>query len=216
MVRCELDALPMDEAAGHDHVSGVRGIYHACGHDGHMAIVAGLAPLLATKRALQGRVVLLFQPAEETGAGARGIIEDPAFPKIAADYIFAVHNLPGLPLGHIALKSGTFACASLGMIITLHGKAAHASNPCKGKNPAPTLSTLIAGLPALPDSLNASAADPNLMITVVFAELGQRAMGIAPGKAELRVTLRPLPTQALSIWRPRRCGLSRKPPNLTG
>jgi len=87
------------------------------------------------------------------------------------------------------------------MIITLHGKAAHASNPCKGKNPAPTLSTLIAGLPALPDSLNASAADPNLMITVVFAELGQRAMGSA---------------QALSIWRPRRCVLSRKPPNLTG
>ncbi len=190
MIRCELDALPLVEAPGHDHVSEVHGIYHACGHDGHMAITAGLAPLVSGKRLARGRVVLLFQPAEETGTGARGIIEDAVFPKIRPDYIFALHNLPGFPLGHIALRSGTFACASLGMVITLRGKKAHASNPGQGKNPALTLSMLIAGLSALPGKISTAATDPNLMITVIFAELGQRAMGIAPGEAELRVTLR--------------------------
>lgn len=190
MVRCELDALPMTEAAGRDHASEVRGIYHACGHDGHMAITAGLATRISGKRLARGRVILLFQPAEETGTGASRIIEDDVFSRIRPDCIFALHNLPGFPLGHIALKSGTFACASLGMVITLRGKKAHASNPGQGKNPALTLSMLITGLSALPDALNTQAADPNLMITVIFAELGHRAMGISPGEAELRVTLR--------------------------
>jgi metal-dependent amidase/aminoacylase/carboxypeptidase family protein len=133
MIRCELDALPLVEAPGHDHVSEVHGIYHACGHDGHMAIAAGLAPLVSGKRLARGRVVLLFQPAEETGTGARGIIEDAVFPKISGQ-IFAPSQPPRIPYWAYRVMSA-FACASLGMVITLREKKAHASNYRPGEKP---------------------------------------------------------------------------------
>src|SRR5690606_35881140 len=98
LIRCELDALPIKETNDFEYRSVERNISHKCGHDGHMAIVAGLAAVLGKNRPKKGRVVLLFQPAEENGAGAVQVLKDKKFKKITPDYVFALHNLPGYPL----------------------------------------------------------------------------------------------------------------------
>ena len=136
MFRAELDALPIREATGVNYSSVNQNQMHACGHDGHMAIIAGLGQKIAINRPQKGRVVLLFQPAEEVEQGARDVVEDLAFKKIAPDYIFALHNIPGEESHKILLKSGTFAAASKGMTIRLFGKTSHAAEPENGISPA--------------------------------------------------------------------------------
>ena len=101
LFRCELDALPIEEISDIPHRSRLSGKGHMCGHDGHTATIAALARGFAKDRPKRGRVVLLFQPAEETGAGAAAVIADPRFAEITPDYAFSLHNLPGLPLGHV-------------------------------------------------------------------------------------------------------------------
>jgi amidohydrolase len=114
LFRCELDGLPITEISRFAWRSEIDGKGHLCGHDGHMAIMCGLAVQLAANRPVRGRVVLLFQPAEETGAGAADVIADPRFERIRPDYAFALHNLPGLPLGSVGVRSGPFTFASEG------------------------------------------------------------------------------------------------------
>lgn len=103
LFRAELDALPITEETGLGHRSTIAGKAHLCGHDGHMATLAALARGLGRQRPRRGRVVLLFQPAEETGAGAAAVLADPCFAAIAPDVSFSYHNMPGLPLGRVAL-----------------------------------------------------------------------------------------------------------------
>ncbi|WP_197678594.1 M20/M25/M40 family metallo-hydrolase [Maribacter dokdonensis] len=95
VIRCELDALPIVEENTFNYRSKNSGVSHKCGHDGHMTIVAGLAPWLKEATFKRGKVVLLFQPAEETGKGAANVIEDSRFKNLTIDYVFALHNLPG-------------------------------------------------------------------------------------------------------------------------
>ncbi|TNF20095.1 MAG: amidohydrolase [Rhodobacteraceae bacterium] len=188
MFRCELDALPIQEREGIDHVSQRPGVAHLCGHDGHMAIVAGLARLFYRQPPARGRVVLLFQPAEETGAGAAAVLADPKFAEIAPDYAFALHNRPGLPLGHVALAPGPVACASRGMKITLRGTEAHASDPATGLSPMAALARLMPDLCGLG---HGGLEDADFaLVTVTHARLGQPAFGVAPGEALLMATLR--------------------------
>ncbi len=190
LLRCELDALPIEDLAGMPWRSVVPGKGHLCGHDGHMAILAGMARLLGRARPQRGRVILLFQPAEEDGAGAARVIADPQFARIAPDYAFALHNMPGLPLGEAALTSGPVACASRGMRIGLTGRTAHASLPETGISPMPALSALMPGLTALGGG---TLGDEDFaLVTVTHARMGAPAFGIAPGEAELFVTLRTL------------------------
>ncbi len=103
MFRSELGALPIHEVSGVPHVSLVPGKGHMCGHDGHTAILAALGRQLGRRRPARGRVVLMFQPAEETGNGAAGVVADPRFGKIAPDFAFSLHNLPGVPFGVVRL-----------------------------------------------------------------------------------------------------------------
>src|SRR5690606_35641080 len=114
----------------------IPGKGHLCGHDGHMAIIAGHAGAMAARRPVRGRVIVLFQPAEETGAGAAAVIADPAFKAIEPDFAFALHNLPGVPLGAAGIRAGAFNFASEGLSIRLEGKTAHASQPEAGLSPA--------------------------------------------------------------------------------
>lgn len=188
MFRCELDALPITETGCSDYRSTNPGTAHLCGHDGHMAIIAGLARCLARRRPARGRAVLLFQPAEETGAGAATVIGDPGFPAIAPDYAFALHNLPGLALGRVGLVDGPVNCASCGLHLTLRGQEAHASAPETGLSPMRALGAL---MPALADLGHGTPEDADFaLVTVTHARMGEPAFGIAPGEATLYATLR--------------------------
>ena len=187
MFRCELDALPIAEINTFEHASVVENVSHKCGHDGHMAIVAGLAPLLFTKRPSKGKVILLFQPAEETGQGARAVIADKKFKGIAPDFVFALHNLPGYPLKNILIKEGAFASASKGMIIKLSGLTSHAAHPENGNSPAMAMAEIISQLNGLPAEIKSESFK---LVTVVYARLGEVAFGTSPGDAEVMATLR--------------------------
>ncbi len=191
LLRCELDALPIEERSDAAYRSGVPGKGHLCGHDGHMAMLAATARLLGRSRTARGSVVLMFQPAEEDGSGAAKVIGDPGFAELQPDFAFAIHNMPGMPLGHVALTPGPSACASRGMRLRLIGKTAHASQPETGLSPMPVLSKLMPALTAL--GQGGPLDDPNFALaTVTHARLGAPAFGIAPGEAELFVTLRSL------------------------
>ncbi|HAW45838.1 MAG TPA: amidohydrolase [Roseovarius sp.] len=190
LFRCELDALPIAETGTAPHRSSVPGNGHLCGHDGHMAILAGLARLLSRTRPERGRAVLLFQPAEETGAGAAAVLADPRFETVSPDYAFSLHNVPGMPLGHVSLIPGPVTCASRGMEITLTGRSAHASQPETGTSPMAALARLMPDLTALSHG-TLDEADFTLA-TVTHARMGPPAFGIAPGDTTLHATLRTL------------------------
>ncbi|MBL6426575.1 MAG: M20/M25/M40 family metallo-hydrolase [Maritimibacter sp.] len=149
----------------------------------------GLARLVGRNRPRRGRVIALFQPAEEDGSGAAKVIEDPRFSGIRPDFAFALHNFPGLPLGHAAVAPGLVNCASRGMRVRLTGKTSHASQPENGTSPTLALSSLIAALSALSTERNIPTDDFRL-VTVTHARLGEPAFGIAPGYAEIWATLR--------------------------
>lgn len=190
LFRCELDALPITEQGDLPHRSTVPGTAHLCGHDGHMAVLLALARLLSRQRPARGRVVLLFQPAEETGAGAAAVLDDPEFETVSPDYAFSLHNMPGLPLGHVGLIPGPVNCASRGMAVSLSGKSAHASEPENGRSPMLALAHL---MPALTRLGHGTPQDDDFTLaTVTHASMGAPAFGIAPGEAMLYVTLRTL------------------------
>jgi len=188
MIRAELDALPIAELTDAPHRSRCPGKAHLCGHDGHMMMVLALARDLAERRPARGRAVLLFQPAEETGKGAVALCADPGFELIAPDYAFALHNVPGLPLGEVALCTGPANCASRGMRVRLTGKTAHAAQPEAGLSPAQAMTRLMPGLTAL--SGGADLGPDYTLATLTHARLGAQSFGVAPGEAELWVTLR--------------------------
>ena len=190
LFRAELDALPIEEISTFAHRSARAGSAHLCGHDGHMAILAATAQGLAAERPQRGRAVLLFQPAEEDGSGAAAVVADPKFPEIRPDFCFALHNMPGLPLGCAALRAGPVACASRGMKVVLKGRTAHASTPDQGASPMAAPAGLMPALTAL--GALGKLDEDFAMATVTHAEMGARSFGVAPGDAELWATLRTL------------------------
>ena len=196
LFRAELDALPIEERSDAPHRSQVSGKGHLCGHDGHSAILMGLARLLSRRRPARGRVVLMFQPAEETGAGAAAVIADPGFDTVSPDFAFSLHNMPGLPLGHVGLIPGPVNCASRGLSMRFTGKSAHASEPENGISPMGALSDL---MPALTALSRGSTQDADFtLVTVTHASMGAPAFGIAPGEATLYATLRTLTDDRMS------------------
>lgn len=188
MFRSELDALPITETSGLPYASTVRGVAHSCGHDGHMAILAALSKKIAAEPPLRGRAIVLYQPAEEVEQGARDVVNDPRFREIEPDYIFALHNIPGEESGSIILRKGTFAAASKGMTIKLHGKTSHAAEPENGVSPATAISDTISDLHSL-------IADKSLftsltLLTIIHIRMGEISFGTSPGYAEIMITLR--------------------------
>ncbi|UWQ80870.1 amidohydrolase [Leisingera sp. S132] len=188
LIRCELDGLPIEELSDQPYRSTHAGRGHLCGHDGHMTMVAALAEDLSAQRPAKGRAVLLFQPAEETGKGAAAVIADPAFQQIAPDHAFSLHNLPGLPVGQVALCSGAANCASRGMRIRLTGKTSHAAAPQDGLSPAGAIAQLLPGLAALGGG--GDLGPDFALVTLTHARLGEATFGIAPGEGEVWATLR--------------------------
>ncbi|GAA0189739.1 amidohydrolase [Fulvivirga kasyanovii] len=196
MIRAELDGLPIEEINDIPYKSRKEGKAHLCGHDGHMSMVAGLAPLLADQKPDKGRVALLFQPAEETGEGAGRMIKDDAFQDLKVDYIFALHNLPGFAKKDIIVKEGVFAAASKGLIIELQGKTSHAAEPHNGISPARAVAEIIKLIEEAPSTL--SGLKDFALATVVHARLGDRAFGVTPGKGVVMATIRAYHDEDLS------------------
>ena len=192
LFRCELDALPIEDLKKSPYQSQILGKGHLCGHDGHMTIICGLGEKLAANRLESGEVILLFQPAEETGDGAKAVLADPRFNQISPDFAFALHNLPGYPMHQIVMRKGTFAAGSTGMSISLTGKTSHSAHPEAGINPAQALAKLIQELPRL-----AKQSEEFALLTLIHAELGSLAFGTSAGKASLSMTLRAFGQQDL-------------------
>ena len=188
LLRCELDALPISEQNDFEYKSSVQNVAHKCGHDGHMTILSGLASMFKNNKPKNGKVVLLFQPAEETGEGAYRILNDTKFNRIKPDYVFALHNLPGFHAGAVLIKKGIFAAASKGMIIKLSGKTSHASEPENGITPTPAVASIIQKFPLIP----AQILGENIfgLVTVIHVRIGEVAFGTTPGDAEIMATLR--------------------------
>lgn len=171
--RADMDALPFGDGAA-----------HLCGHDGHSAVLAGLG-LWLEGRSLGRNIVLIFQHAEETGAG--GAVCAQVLKTHAADRVYAFHNIPGWETGTILLRHGTFACASRGMTLSFKGAPSHAAYPEFGKNPGFAAAHVIS---ALPELVNTGRWQGLTMATLVGAQIGEKAFGCAAGSAELWLTLR--------------------------
>jgi amidohydrolase len=188
MLRADMDALPIQESNKFAHRSAVEGVAHLCGHDGHSTILAGVALMLKQNQPKKGKVVLLFQPAEETGEGAAAVIADKKFAEIKPDYTFALHNLPGFEMGTVCVKDKTFASASVGVIARIKGESSHAAHPEDGKNPDKALAQMILALNFIlkfPGNF-----DDFTLLTIIHAKLGEVAFGTTPGNATLMATLR--------------------------
>lgn len=190
MLRCELDALPIQEINHFAHKSVHDKVSHKCGHDGHMAIITEVGRFLSENELLNGRVILLFQPAEEIGSGAMAVVKDSAFKALAPDFAFALHNLPGKPLGEVFVKPGTFNFASQGIIIKLQGVESHAAHPEDGISPASALCKVIQSLQNLSTSFDQVGDDDYLSVTIISAQMGGANFGTSPGSATVMATLR--------------------------
>jgi len=187
-IRCELDALPIIETNRFAHASVTTGVSHKCGHDGHMAIVAGLAAWLGARPFENGRVSLLFQVAEENGQGARAMLADPKLAGFSPDYVFALHNLPGYPLHEVLLVRRQFSATVLSLAIHFEGVMAHAAHPETGRNPSLAVSEAMLAIQHLtvPDPADEEFA----LVTPVYTRIGAPDYGIAAADGELHLTLR--------------------------
>jgi len=189
MIRADMDALHINEVNDIPYRSRIKGMSHACGHDGHMAVAAGLAPLLAENRPSKGAVILLFQPAEENARGARNVIDDPGFAGISPDYTFALHNMPGHPLHRILVREDTMLSAVRTIIIRLFGKTAHASMPETGISPLKAIKEIEKKIGSLQNN-NRTAADFS-MATIVGLAVGEKpSYGVSPADGKIIATLR--------------------------
>ncbi len=188
MFRSELDALPIIERNDIDWVSQVPGKSHVCGHDGHMTMLLALGRMISRAMVAKGRVVLMFQPSEEDGSGAKAVVADPRYNEIKPDWVFAIHIEPGNPHGYVSTCAGLINCASKGLKVSLSGKTAHAADPEDGVSPAPAIATLI---PALNGLSQGGKLDADFrLVTITHLQIGEPSFGIAPGDGVLYATLR--------------------------
>ena len=145
-LRADMDALPMHEATGRTYASRTPGIMHACGHDGHTAILIMAATLLAGSQGLSGKLVLVFQPAEENEGGAQAMVADGLFDRFPMDCIFGLHNMPGMSLGEVRAATGAVSAAFDTFDIVVHGQGGHGAMPHLGTDPIAAAAGLVSAL----------------------------------------------------------------------
>ena len=196
LFRAELDALPIQEKNNIPWASNLPGVSHTCGHDGHMTMLLALGRIISRNPIKCGKVVLMFQPSEENGQGARAVISDPRYEQIKPDLAFAIHIEPGRPFGYVSTRPGLMNCASLGLKITLHGKTAHAADPDDGISPSHAVAEFIQKISEFNhgDELNNNFR----LTTVTHVQIGEQSFGISPGDASIFVTLRTSNDDSLS------------------
>jgi amidohydrolase len=186
-LRADIDALPVTERNSFAHASVNAGRMHACGHDGHTAMLLAAAKHLASHRNFDGTVYLIFQPAEEGGGGAREMIKDGLFERFPMEAIFGVHNWPGVKAGQFALRSGPVFASSNDFKIVVRGKGAHAAMPHNGIDPVPVACQLVQAFQSI-ISRNKNPIDPGV-ISVTMLRAGE-ANNVVPDTCELQGTVR--------------------------
>ncbi|WJN59153.1 M20 aminoacylase family protein [Pseudomonas sp. SO81] len=186
-IRADMDALPIHEESGVAHCSRHAGKMHACGHDGHTAILLCAARYLAETRAFDGTLNLIFQPAEETLKGARLMIEDGLFERFPCDAVYALHNMPGLPVGMFVTQAGAMSASSDVVTIRLLGVGGHGAMPHKAKDPVIAAAELVLALQSIV-ARNVPAGEVGV-VTVGSIQAGEAA-NVIPDVAMLKLSVR--------------------------
>ena len=195
-LRADMDGLPITERNAFEHASVHRGAMHACGHDGHTAMLLAAAKYLSAHRNFDGTVYLVFQPAEEGGGGAREMIKDGLFDRFPMEAIFGIHNWPGLSVGQFAVKSGPAFASSNDFKITIHGRGAHAAMPHNSIDPLPAACQMVQAFQTI-ISRNKRPIDAGV-ISVTMIRAGE-ATNVVPDSCELQGTVRTFTLDVLDM-----------------
>ena len=195
-LRADIDALPMQEFNTFPHASTQPGKMHACGHDGHTAMLLGAAQHLARHRDFDGTVYLIFQPAEEGGGGAREMIKDGLFKEFAMEAVFGMHNWPGGEVGQFAVSAGPVMASSNEFRITITGKGGHAAMPHTGIDPVPVACQMVQAFQTI-ISRNKKPVDAGV-ISVTMIHAGE-ATNVVPDSCELQGTVRTFTIEVLDL-----------------
>lgn len=195
-LRADMDALPMQEFNTFEHASRHAGKMHACGHDGHTAMLLAAAQHLARHRDFDGTVYLIFQPAEEGGGGARVMIEDGLFERFPMEAVFGMHNWPGMPVGSFAVSPGPVMASSNEFKITIRGKGGHAALPHTGIDPVPIACQMVLAFQTI-ISRNKKPVDAGV-ISVTMVHAGE-ATNVVPDSCELQGTVRTFTVEVLDL-----------------
>ncbi len=189
-LRADMDALPILEATGADWASTAPGKMHACGHDGHTAMLLGAARHLAETRAFDGTAVVIFQPAEEGGGGGREMVEDGMMERFGIQEVYGMHNMPGLAVGDFAIRPGPMLAATDMFTIRVAGRGGHAAQPHNCIDPTVAGSAIVMAL----QTIVARNVDPllNAVVSVTSFRTDSDAFNVIPDGVELRGTVRTL------------------------